>query len=184
MPSPVGHEIAGLLIFDLLRNLADVGRRVKTLSLCLLVAILPDFDFIPGIIEGEPNKYHHGSSHSIFIGLTITLILTLMFYFRDKFWIYMTLFFSIYLSHLVLDLFSLDQSYPYGLKLLWPFSTEYFISPQSVFADIRRVNSNTEFVPSLIFNSHNLMAVLREVVILTPPVIVTRLYSRWRRSGG
>jgi len=177
MPSPVGHEIAGLLIFDLARKHSVIYRKAKTVYLCLLMAVLPDFDFFPGLLEGEPNKYHHGLSHSILIGLVASVLIAGIFCFRDRFWLHITLFFSVILSHLVLDLFSLDQSYPYGLKLLWPFSNEYYISPQTIFTDIRRVNSTSSFMPSLILSKHNWFAVLREVVILGHPVVLMKLYK-------
>ena len=28
-------------------------------------SIVPDFDFLPGILIGEPGAFHHGASHSL-----------------------------------------------------------------------------------------------------------------------
>lgn len=182
MPSPVGHEMAGLIVYNLLRRPLGSKQKVKVVLFCLSVAIVPDFDFIPGLLEGVPNKYHHGLSHSVLVGFLVSITIGAVFFYNQKPWVFITLFFSIYLSHILLDLFSLDQSYPYGLKLFWPFSNEYFISPRILFSDIRRANSSMEFLTSLILNEHNYKAVLRELIVLTPPVILLKFYNKWRIS--
>jgi membrane-bound metal-dependent hydrolase YbcI (DUF457 family) len=184
VPSPLGHEIAGILIYDVMGKLLDIKKRAKILFLCLLMALLPDFDFIFGILEGEPNKYHHGLSHSVFVGLLVSILFAALFFYQDKLWVFIVLFFSVYVSHLVLDLLSLDRSFPYGLKFLWPLTNEFYISPKYIFSDIIRGKRNTDFFQNLIFNKHNYLAVAREIIILSPPLIVVRLYSRWRRLNG
>lgn len=159
-------------------------RRAKLLLLCGLLAVLPDFDFLVGIIEGDPNRYHHGISHSVFFGVVVSLVFAVVFFPRDRAGIYSVLFFFVLLSHLLLDFFSLDRSAPYGMKLFWPFSDDHYISPQTIFIDIRRVNRNTEFFQSLVTNTHNYWAVLREILILIPPMLAARYLATKRKNHG
>ena len=184
MPSPIGHEIAGFLIYDVFQQFLMFRRRLKVVSLCLLVAILPDFDFVMGILEGEPNRYHHGLSHSLFVGLLVSVLLSTVFFYHGRLWVYILLLFSIYSSHIILDLLSLDRTSPYGLQLLWPIDSEYYISAKSIFSDIRRENSNNEFFSSLIMNKHNYLAILREIATLVPPLAAVKIYAWWRKSRG
>ncbi len=183
MPSPIGHEMAGIIVFDALRWVSRTAMRTRALVLCLVVAVLPDFDFLFGIIEGEPNRYHHGLSHSLAVGLVVSIVLAAVFSSENRFWMITCLLFFVYAGHLVLDLLSSDSSHPYGLQLLWPFSSEYLISPKKIFLDIRRENSSTEFVQSLLSNAHNYRAVLWEAVLLAPPLVALRILAN-RRVGG
>lgn len=174
MPSPIGHGLAGIIVFDAFRGVARMTARTKTLVLCLIVSIFPDFDFLFGILEGEPNKYHHGMSHSLVMSFGVGLILAAIFSAHYRFWTVTCLLCCVYVSHLLLDLLSYDRSYPYGLQLMWPFSDAYIISPKTVFMEIRRENKNMEFIPSLLLNGHNYRAVLWEAVLLLPPLIALR----------
>jgi inner membrane protein len=65
-------------------------------------------------------------------------------------------------SHPVLDACGADMTAPFGVMALWPFSTEHFYSPWSVFAPISRRWYLSGFW------QHNVLAVAREVVILAP----------------
>jgi inner membrane protein len=170
------------MAYDLVGWGFRLQRRTRVFLFCALLAMLPDFDFLFGIIEGDPNKYHHDISHSLFFGLVVSIVCAAAFFPRERFWIFTVLFFSAYLSHLLLDFFSLDRSEPYGMKLLWPFSGDHYIAPRIIFSDIRRVNRNTEFFQSVVTNTHNYWAVLREILILAPPALVVR-YLRKRREG-
>ena len=46
-------------------------------------------------------------------------------------------------SHIFLDFFSSDTSFPYGIPLFWPFSYEYFMSPFPLFRDVIREGGST-----------------------------------------
>ena len=40
--------------------------------LILIAGVAPDFDFLPGILIGDPNRFHHGPTHSILAGILFT----------------------------------------------------------------------------------------------------------------
>jgi membrane-bound metal-dependent hydrolase YbcI (DUF457 family) len=91
-------------------------------------------------------------------------------------------FFGIYFSHIFLDFIAADDSIPYGEKLLWPFSNNYYISSITIFSDIHKSNLSSDFIFSL-FNLHNLHAVSIEFIILLPIVICVQLYRSKRRKN-
>jgi hypothetical protein len=54
MASPLGHALAGYAIYRCNRS---VRTHNHTVWLYLIMAIAPDLDFIPGILQGRPNLY-------------------------------------------------------------------------------------------------------------------------------
>jgi len=91
MPSPIGHS---LLAFTVAGYDARKGSsRLWWWLLILTAAVAPDFDFLPGILIGDPNRFHHGPSHSITAALLFALTFWLLispsggarplFYFRS-----------------------------------------------------------------------------------------------------
>ena len=165
MPSPVGHSIIGLTVFQALKPRAQ---RWTAAVVCLVLAasVLPDLDFLPGFVVGAPNRYHHGISHSL--GFAVSLFLAGYAVERGVFrrpkavyslWLW--LFYSV---HVLADYFAYDTSLPYGEPLFWPLTGRYFISPVPIFSDIRREGSVGRFLPSL-FSRHNLEAVFIELLV-------------------
>jgi inner membrane protein len=178
MPSPVGHSLSGVLSY-----LTAVDRKrngVGLLALFVLVTILPDFDFLPGWIIGQPNLFHRGASHSLCVALLIGLLVGLvaMVTGKGKFVPMAVIGFLMYTLHIVLDLFSVDYSVPRGFPVLWPFDRRCYIAPVEVFLNITRSGSSGEFFTSL-FNSHNLEAVINELIIFLPPTLLM-WGLRWR----
>ena len=168
MPLPIAHSAAGVAgyISFKKRNLdSPTKQEWLLLGLCLFLANLPDLDFIPGFLCGEPGKFHHGPSHSLVVGLVGALI----FYRFAGYWlkgiskwrISGYCLFSL-LSHPILDYFSADTSKPFGVPLFWPFDTGYYMSPISLFRDVQR-NQDTigTFFPSLM-NANNAWGIVVE----------------------
>ena len=171
MPSPIGHSLAGYLIYR-----ADSDRYLTKQALYIALfyvvfANLPDLDFIPGFLVGEPNKFHHGISHSLGFAVLFGLLVSLFLYWRSSYGFLRNflIFFCLYFSHVFLYYLAYDTSIPYGVPLLWPLSSEYYISPISVFTDIERAQTSGVFISSLI-SLHNLWAVTVEVLVLLPIV--------------
>jgi hypothetical protein len=75
-----------------------------------------------------------------------------------------------YATHLVLDLLGADPFPPEGIQLFWPFSREWFISGWNVFEGTER-----QHVFSALSLGQNAKAIVREVAILGPIVIMTWL---------
>ena len=178
MPSPIGHSLSGLFVYFLFNRKRFSNWMV--LALLLFMANLPDLDFLLGFIKGNPNAYHHQFMHSLIFVVAVALIIAFAFnklltqgrYFLSFIWLCIPGF-----THLFLDALSRDTSAPYGMQLLWPFSKEYFMFPFTIFADIQRSSENSTFISSL-FSLHNFEALLVEIVVLTPVVILAFLKFR------
>ena len=170
MPSPVGHTLSGWIAYLVL-----TGRRKRSLWLFLsfvLLSNLPDFDFFPGWMLGQPNLFHRGASHSLLLAMVIGVSAGVIFKIAGgKFVPVAVATFLVYTVHISLDLFSADYGTPQGFQILWPFSDRYYIAPSVIFTNITRSPMVEEFVPSL-FNSHNLRAVINEVIIFLPPLLL------------
>lgn len=100
-----------------------------TIVLAALMANLPDADFLPGYLVGDPRAFHRYALHSIPAAVLAGAVAGACFWRRRgwfvSYWAVMTL---IYASHVLLDLFEADAAYPIGVQLLWPF-TERFLCP-------------------------------------------------------
>ncbi len=177
MPTPIGHTLAGALIGS--RRPFDWRLFLTT----IFVANFPDVDFALGFAVGDPNRYHHGFTHS-FVFVLLVAALGSWVYTRkrpNRFTFVYAIFASAGISHLILDVLALDTSAPYGCPLLWPFTNEYFISPITLFSDVHRISDTRQFFPSLL-NPHNARTVLLEIVFLTPLLVVVMLKNRWTRG--
>ena len=76
MPLPVGHSLAGYLIY--LGAERDTSLyRWKLILLYVFAANLPDLDILPGFLMGLPNRYHHGISHSLGFAILAGMVVIL-----------------------------------------------------------------------------------------------------------
>lgn len=180
MPSPVAHSLIGFIVYYSLTNKGKINWKI--IGTYVLVANLPDFDFIPGFILNSPNNFHRSFSHSIGMSIIFGLFLALISHFKahPKNFIHNFLLYGgLYLSHIFLDLFSVDTSVPFGVQIFWPITHFFYISPFSLFLDIQRdISSNTEFIYTL-FNLHNFKTILIEVSIFLPVIGSIYLYKKY-----
>ncbi len=196
MPSPVGHSLAGLVIAgfgagDSRRPRQEGGQwRALLTSLGLMAALVfaanaPDLDFLPGILRGDPDRFHHGPAHSL--GAAVVFALAAAFGARIararrplQFGLLMGLAFS---SHLLLDMFSLDKRPPSGVPLLWPLTAHYYSIGYPLFLDIQRQPAEPNFVKSVLL-AHNAHAMFWEFVIMGLVLAVSRLgHYAWYAFG-
>lgn len=163
MPSPICHTLVGLIIFKFFGK-QKYNWGPASLFLIVFISNFPDLDFFPGLIMGEPNRFHHGISHS----LGFAVILSCLTYCAARIWhiinpmMLSCWFFILYFIHLIMDYLAADTSLPYGEPLFWPVFDNYLVSPVSLFLDIRRSNDVIQFFPSL-FSWHNSLAVIIEI---------------------
>jgi len=185
MCTPVGHSLLGFSIFISLKDSQKKDHWVIPLGIIIL-ASFPDIDFIFGFLSGDPNRYHHFWMHSLAFAVLFGVIfgvgsgwLFRRFSFRFGF-----LGFFIIFSHILLDFFTKDTSSPMGMQLLWPFSDSFYLSSVSLFQDVHKASSSSEFLKSL-FVWHNLWTVLIELAILGPVFLISWLrYSKKRELTG
>ena len=99
MPSPVGHILFAFAISGVPKPRDVVTQWWPVLV--LLAAIAPDLDFLPGIVIGDPNRFHHGPTHSIAAAVVFTLVIALMFRSLSKTQILVL--FLVYAGHVLID---------------------------------------------------------------------------------
>lgn len=182
MPSPVGHSLMGYLVYRVTaRSVGGAGW--PFMFLCLLVANLPDLDFVPGFLIGDPNRYHHGISHSVGFAALSAFAYSSLLALRKRYAASRNflIFFSLYFSHLLLDYLSIDNGASKGIPLLWPLSDEYYIAPFAFLPDIWRGSSSSllGFVLGL-FSTHNLWAMTVEFSLLFPLILLMLVLRRKR----
>lgn len=190
MPLPVGHSLAGATLyaaFDRQPGRASLAR----LGVAVLLANAPDLDLLPGIVLGDPNRYHHGVTHSLLTAMAAGLLAAVVVWMIGRAWPLRgslpgaiatgVMVASLWASHVILDAFTLDLSVPVGVPMLWPLS-EARVSWWPLFERADKVvgaASPAAFVTSLM-SLHNLRAVLREAALLLP-ILALVSWSRRRR---
>jgi inner membrane protein len=184
MATPIGHLLLGYSVYL-------GGRRSETgkagLWLCLLLAIAPDFDFIPGLLLGQPNLYHQGISHSLGASLVVSLAAAALIRGHD-FWRNWGLLFFAYASHLTLDFFAPDGRPPYGLPLFWPITGNYYLAPQrlQILWGVHHHGSTTAPVTEWlggVLQLRNLAAIGIELLVTLPMIFLARYASRLKNSA-
>ena len=166
MPSPIGHTLLAFSVtgFQNKSSLSMAGWYL----LILIAGVAPDFDFLPGILIGDPNRFHHGPTHSILAGIVFTAFMYLII--RPLNLRAAILIFLVYLTHVLADSLSADSGAPYGVPLFWPFSPDYLISPIPVFDNFIHGGAGGGFDHFLgdVFSIHNLWAIAIEILVLGP----------------
>src|SRR5687767_6116382 len=104
MPTPIGHSLVGIAI----GLVAGRSLTRKTWSSCLItvaLANLPDVDFIPGYLAGNPREYHWTATHSLAAALTMGALVGAVVRRRGgRFGPAFAAAGAAYLSHILLDL--------------------------------------------------------------------------------
>jgi inner membrane protein len=185
MATPVGHSLAGYLVFGW-SDETQGPHKVRWLLLYVCLANAADLDFLPGILLGKPLIYHQGVSHSLGCALVVSLAVAGVCRLLGKpFVTIFTLSCTAYVSHLVIDFFGSDTRPPYGIPIFWPLSGGYFISPIPVFWGVHHagtaVGSMLEWLIAFI-HPYNLGAIALEVVLLLP-FVALRLWRRYILLG-
>jgi inner membrane protein len=172
MPSPIAHSLVSLTLAD---RKPDKVSGFRWAAFWIVLGNFPDLDFIPGILIGDPSRYHHGPSHSI---LFVLLLAILAYYFypfifkRNR--VALWTIFAVAFSHLFLDTLTVDTGAPYGLPLLWPFTNTHDRFPFSLFLNINRGMSL-----HVLLTWHNLFAVILELLITLPFLLIV-----WHKRYG
>lgn len=185
MPLPLAHAIVGYA------TTAATGVRFRrdtkiALLFSVVVANLPDLDFLPGALAGEPALYHRTVAHSLLAaalaGLVIGAVVTR---FSRRFGQIALLGFLVYASHLFADTVDLGGG-GRGVQLLWPLSQHWFEVEPPLGARVQswmvfeRGTDSRGFFASL-FSLASLRALLCQAVLYLP-VLIPALWWRRRRS--
>jgi inner membrane protein len=182
--SPIGHALSGYAI-------GRIGGRGGAPGLwigCAALAVAPDLDFVPGILVGQPALYHQDASHSLWVALAVSLLAALALcrgrHLLLRRW---AIFFSAYASHLVIDLFGPDGRPPIGIPLFWPWSDAAYLFPVALLPGIQHAESTTTETAAWIasiLSWYNVKAILIEMALVAPLLLLGELRQRLGRPGG
>jgi inner membrane protein len=153
VPSPVGHALGGLIVGEALAPSA--------LLICAIAGVAPDLDFLWG--------RHNQETHSLFAAVLAGAV-TFAWKREPRLAVAVTL---AWVSHVLFDWLGSDTTPPLGVMALWPFSSEYYFSNAFFFEAISRRYWLDNFY------THNAWAVIRETLILGPPLALV-MAARWR----
>lgn len=183
MPTPIGHSLISTAIFAGVKN-KEARFSAFDYFVFLFFGMLPDLDFLPGLIAGEPSRYHHGLSHSITMSLAAGFLAGLVYYAtrRKHFVEYSLIFSGVYFAHVAADFFAVDTSAPFGEQMFWPFWNGYVLSPFTFFMDVHRSTASHDFFVSM-FNSHNLRTVFVEIAVCVPIFLGVNFFKRFTATG-
>jgi membrane-bound metal-dependent hydrolase YbcI (DUF457 family) len=173
LSTPVGHSLLGGAVLK-----GGLGSHSPGLPLVVLGVLiysnLPDIDLLFGAVRGNPNLMHHQWTHSLFFCLVIGMGSGLIYgAVRQENGIKTGILLSlVLLSHLLLDMLTRDSSSPYGIQLLWPASSRYYIFPVTPLPDVYKASSNETFFRAL-FSMHNLKTAVVETLVCAPILLLT-----------
>jgi hypothetical protein len=153
----------------------------------IVVANLPDLDFLPGALANTPVLYHRTIAHTlpaaVVCGLIIGAIVTR---FGRRFWEISLLGAVVYASHLFADMIDFGGGNS-GVQILWPLNEIYYriLTPLSGsdggWLMFERGEDAEGFFASL-FTLQFLRAMTLQAVLFAPLLIPAWLI-RWKRSA-
>ena len=123
MPLPLGHTAIGLAVFETTNKPTTCGSRIRLFGFVTLLANLPDFDILFGLLTtGNGAAFHRGPTHSLLFAIIAGYLASKI---SDKWRGMPSLGFGlctlIIFSHVIADL--LFTSGP--ISLLWPLETNW-----------------------------------------------------------
>lgn len=177
MPSPVGHALGGALVAVALtpRGTWRTGRPLETIvAACrtplvmtaAVAACLPDLDFA----WGRHNMETHSLGAAVAAGLLTWVVARGPT--RGRMAVVVALAWA---THVLFDWLGSDDTAPIGVMALWPWTSSFYFADAYVFAAISR----RYWLPG--FWRHNLMAVVKEAVMLAP-LLAAVVLGRLRRE--
>ena len=139
------------------------------LVLFALVAAAPDLDLVLG------SGVHRGPSHSLTAAAIVGAAAWLVRPGRPGRTRFALAVAAAYATHTAADWLSADTTPPRGLMALWPLTREYYVAPVPIFLAVSRRYWLAE--TWLL----NLRALIRELLILGPPLWIAWWVTRERR---
>ena len=184
MASPVAHALGAYACLVTLRPevVADPRKHKIAIAAAAILGPLADADFFVARFTVNPAFQHHYFTHSIpFLCVFFLFCYLLLRIFRADALNLAMLGAAAYSTHLLLDYFTQDGSYPYGIPLLWPFTDHHFLAPVELFRSIHRGSWRT------LFGLTNVKAAACEIALLAPAAFLAwyraRRLSRLKTPG-
>lgn len=200
MPTPLAHGLAG---FAMGRTVRSRWRAWHFAVIAFLITQVPDLDFIPGVLAGDPGMYHRIATHSIFGAMVISVpIAALLAWLAPlpgegpgrsrRFLRWYAFVLPVYGTHLVLDVLSPDTIHNSGVQILWPLSNVYVRAPIPLpaalagFFDLEFGPDTAGFFQTF-FSLHAAGVFLADALLFSPVLLMPWLAARYRsarRAGG
>ena len=136
MPSPLGHSLAGLAIGWAATDRSLEPRASRWAAFVLVsafVAAAPDLDLL---YPASHRLYTHGVGATLVV-MIITGMVTRQVTGRIN-WRLVLALGAAHASHIVLDWMGTDRFPPPGIRALWPFSNQYYLSGANLFPRTER----------------------------------------------
>ena len=123
MPLPMGHAAIGLATYELDTNNNSALSRFNTFIFLTILANLPDFDVIVGLlIKWNGNAFHRGPTHSLVFALIMGFLASRAWKFSSQIpRIKFRICFLIILSHVLADFFFTSSP----VSFFWPFKVSW-----------------------------------------------------------
>ena len=181
MATPLGHALCGVGLGSALRGPEPWFGPWRDLAFFAALAMAPDLDFLPGLLIGRPEAFHHGVTHSLGAAVLFGGLMAWWGLRRGRgipAWRWGLAGGLIYFAQVLLDVMTVDTSFPYGVPLWWPISSEYVLADNPWLADVRR----RPLVWATLW--HDIKAAGWEVVLLGPPAALLTWWRLRRRLAG
>lgn len=191
MPLPVAHSLLGATICLAADRDGESPSAARLLTAAAL-ANAADLDYLPGMLLGDPHRFHRMATHSVtFAVLAGLAAAAIVRYGGMRPWPLRPglprgalgtglLVGAIWFSHTVLDLFNGDYTDPGGVLLFWPF-IDYWVIAWPIFLDVDKVSGAATPVAFLwsLLTWHNVRAAALELAAFGPLFAATM----WLRRG-
>ena len=100
------------------------------LAFVVVLANLPDADFLIGAIVGRPRDWHRGPTHTLLAAVVVALLVAFAQWRGGRRFSHgFLLAFALYGSHLVLDTIMPDRRFESGIPLFWPLTDYHVYAP-------------------------------------------------------
>jgi membrane-bound metal-dependent hydrolase YbcI (DUF457 family) len=186
MPLPIGHAVVGYS-FAAASGVRFRKHAWTALLFSVVVANLPDADFLPGALADRPVLYHRTIAHTIpaamLCGLIISAVLTR---FGRRFWEIALLGTLVYASHLFADMVHFGGG-NIGVQILWPLSDNWYAIKTPLMGEriealhFTRGDDSAGFFAS--FLSWQFVRAMLLQGLLFAPLLLPAWWIRWKRYG-
>ena len=183
MASPIAHSFAGFWTFLVFAKQLQIRLTVHwrkyllPLGVLVLLANLPDFDFLISLALLGNTSLHHEFTHSLVVGVLVALAVSCVWRIAPGFWRSAMIYFTAYGSHLLIDLFS-GRTLGWtntgsGIPLFWPWPKN-FSSPLILIPGVRHETLRA------IFSMDNAWSSIYE--LLTFGAVTGIVFVLWKRK--
>ena len=178
MPLPLLHAVAGYAVYQGAKKNEVPDWRLA--ASCIALANAADLDFIPGILVGNPDLFHHSFTHSFTAAAAAGLGIAAFARIWENrgFWKNFLISFLAYSTHIVLDF--LDHS---PMPLFWPLTPGRLMTGVAAFQSKKvHLGGFDNFFCDRFLNTHCLKRFTAEVVLISVAGFAFLIYSELKKQ--